>query len=69
MKEYVISVDDTMMRYLGGEPMVVKKAELIRCKDCAHRKRFSSKTSYCDLIGKLHIGERDYCSWAERRKE
>lgn len=65
MKEYIVEKKQTPDGWTWVEP----RGRLIRCGECAHRKRFSSKTSYCDLIGKLHIGERDYCSWAERKEE
>lgn len=58
MKEYIISRDKltNIMRLCidlyGG-------TELIRCKDCANRYRYSQ----C-----IFFGDEEYCAWAERKE-
>ena len=52
-----------------------RDAEIVRCKDCVHCKRFNDVwyLPKCDeLLCTLHVeayhtDENDYCSWGERR--
>ena len=70
MAEYIVNPDDEHLFY--GD----KYEELIRCKDCKHR-RADTVYSYCEKLYRMGASdtycymtsEDDFCSMAERKGE
>lgn len=47
---------------------VMRKEELIRCKDCIHRTRQFGKDHYCRIVSNV-MPDNGYCSMAERSSD
>ena len=41
------------------------QGELVRCKDCRHRKKVGT-SYYCEL-DEFNVKDADFCSWGERK--
>ena len=66
MTEYICEHVPPDYEWDGGYDCVyIRKAELIRCKDC---KNYRKDRFVCDLT-KYASTEDDFCSWAERKEE
>lgn len=69
MTEYICEYVSFDYEWDAGYDMgYIRKAELIRCKDCVHFKQSKVLGNTCALTDN-HVTKKDYCSKAERKEE